>query len=125
MLAARSASRSPDRHRDREQIAGKIYPHDALNSLCRRVSFASDTRRGFSDEVREGISRMKINRHDTSSGPTLRELLATASDLAFEYSSGTQDAYKLTRQAFVEILRDAFHKRHSIDRHFPGTKYLH
>jgi hypothetical protein len=25
----------------------------------------------------------------------------------------------------VEILRHAFHKRHSIDRHFPKTKYLH
>jgi hypothetical protein len=68
---------------------------------------------------------MKINRNDKVSGPTLKELLATASDLAFEYSSGTKDAYNLTRQAFVEILRDAFHKRHSIDRHFPGTKYLH
>jgi hypothetical protein len=45
--------------------------------------------------------------------------------LAFEYSSGTQDAYKLTRQAFVEILKDAFHKRHSLDRRFPETKYLH
>ncbi len=51
--------------------------------------------------------------------------MTTASDLAFKYSGDTKDAYNLTRQAFVEILRDAFHKRHSIDRHFPGTKYLH
>jgi hypothetical protein len=29
-------------------------------------------------------------------------------DLVFEYSSGTKDAYNLTRQAFVEILKDAF-----------------
>jgi len=55
----------------------------------------------------------------------LRELLATASDLAFEYSGGTKDAYNLTRQAFVEILKDAFHRNNSIDRHLPGTKYLH
>jgi hypothetical protein len=55
----------------------------------------------------------------------LRELLATASDLAFEYSSGTKDAYNLTRQAFVEILRDAFPGNNSIHRDFPGTKYLH
>lgn len=68
---------------------------------------------------------MKINRNDKRTDTTLRELMTTASDLAFKYSGDTKDAYNLTRQAFVEILRDAFHKRHSIDRHFPGTKYLH
>jgi hypothetical protein len=68
---------------------------------------------------------MKINRHDKETDATLRDLLATASGLAFKYSGNTKDAYNLTRQAFVEILRDASHKRHSIGRHFPGTKYLH
>jgi hypothetical protein len=68
---------------------------------------------------------MKINRNDKRTDATLRELLATASDLAFEYSSGTKDAYNLTRQAFVEILRDAFPGNNSIHRDFPGTKYLH
>jgi hypothetical protein len=95
---------------------------------CRRVSFASDTRRGFSGEVREGtegIRRMKINRSDNRTDATLKELLATASDLAFEYSSGTKDAYNLTRQAFVEILKDSFPRNRSIHGHFPGNKYLH
>jgi hypothetical protein len=68
---------------------------------------------------------MTINRNDRRTDATLRELLATASDLAFEYSSGTKDAYNLTRQAFVEILRDAFPGNNPIHRHFPGTKYLH
>ena len=69
---------------------------------------------------------MKINHDDKKSGPTLNQLLATASDLAFEYSSGTRDAYKLTRQAFVEILKDALHQRHSLENpRFPETKYLH
>jgi hypothetical protein len=68
---------------------------------------------------------MTINRDDKRTDVTWRELLATASDLAFEYSGDTQDAYKLTRQAFVEILRDAFPRNSSIHRHFPGTKYLH
>jgi hypothetical protein len=68
---------------------------------------------------------MKINHNDKRTDTTLRELLATASGLAFEYSGDTKDAYNLTRQAFVEILRHAFHKIHSIDRHFPKTKYLH
>jgi hypothetical protein len=75
--------------------------------------------------VSEGISRMKINRNDERSGPTFNELLATASDLAFEYSGDSKNAYNLTRQAFVKILWEAFHKRPSLDRHFPGTKYLH
>jgi hypothetical protein len=68
---------------------------------------------------------MKINRTDKRTDTTLRELLATASELAFEYSSGTKDAYNLTRQAFVEIMKDAFPRNRSIHRHFPGTKYLH
>jgi hypothetical protein len=68
---------------------------------------------------------MKINFKDDRIDKTLRELLATACDLAFEYSSGTKDAFNLTRQAFVEIMMDAFPRNRSIDRHFPGTKYLH
>jgi len=68
---------------------------------------------------------MKINRNDKRTDTTLKELLATASDLAFEYSGDTKDAYNLTRQVFVEILRDASPRCKSIDRHFPGTKYLH
>ncbi len=55
----------------------------------------------------------------------MRELLAIASDLAFEYSGDTKDAYDLTRQALVEFLRDAPPSCKSIDRHLPGTKYLH
>jgi hypothetical protein len=55
----------------------------------------------------------------------LKELLATASALAFEYSRDTKDAYNLTRQAFIEIVREAFPGSKSVDRHFPGTKYLH
>jgi len=50
---------------------------------------------------------MKINFKDDRIDKTLRELIATASGLAFEYSGDTKDAYNLTRQAFVEILKDA------------------
>jgi hypothetical protein len=68
---------------------------------------------------------MKINLKDNTIDTTLRELIATASELAFEYSGDTQDAYNLTRQAFVEILRDAPPRCKSISRHFPGTRYVH
>jgi hypothetical protein len=79
----------------------------------------------FSGEVREGISRMKTNRNDNRIDTSFRELMALASDLAFEYSSGTRDAYKLTRQAFVEILKNSLPRNKSINWHFPGNKYLH
>jgi hypothetical protein len=68
---------------------------------------------------------MKIDRKDNRIDTTLRELLATASELAFEYSGDTQDAYNLTRQAFVEFLRNTSPSCKSIHQHFPGTKYLH
>jgi hypothetical protein len=68
---------------------------------------------------------MKINLKDNTIDTTLRELIATASELAFEYSGDTKDAYNLTRQAFVEILRDASPRCKSIGRHFPGTRYVH
>lgn len=68
---------------------------------------------------------MKIIRHDKGTNVTLRDLLAIASDLAFEYSGDTKDAYNLTRQAFVEFLREASPGCMTMDRSFPGTKYLH
>jgi hypothetical protein len=68
---------------------------------------------------------MKIIRNEKRTDTTLRELLAIASDLAFEYSGDTNDAFILTRQALVEFLRDASPSCNTIDRHFPGTKYLH
>ena len=68
---------------------------------------------------------MKINRKDNRIDITLRELIPTANELAFEYSGDTKDAYNLIRQAFVEILRDASPRCKSIERHFPRTKYLH
>jgi hypothetical protein len=65
-----------------------------------------------------------MNRHDIKIDATFKELLANASALAFEYSDNTKDGYNITRRAFVEILRDAFHGRKSAHRHFPETKYL-
>ena len=93
--------------------------------LSREVSFASDTRRGFSGEVSAGISGMKINRNTKKIDTSLSALLATASDLAFEYSSGTKDAYDFTRWAFVRILKDASPRSKSIVRHFSAGKYVH
>ncbi len=53
MLAERSASRGADQQR---RLTGKIDPCAALSMLCRGVSFASYTRRGFS---RRSVSMKK------------------------------------------------------------------
>jgi hypothetical protein len=41
----------------------------------------------------------------------LRKLLTIASDLAFQYSDNGQDACRITRRAFVELLREGFLER--------------
>ena len=65
--------------------------------------------------------RCNHNKIDT----TLGELMATVGEVAFEYSDNTQEAYKLARLVLVKILRGASPGSETIDRHFPGTKYLH
>lgn len=73
--------------------------------------------------MREGVCDMKIN-DAKRDDPTLRELLASASELAFDHSGDGKDAVNLTRQAFVEILRDAFPRKRSFDPRFHGPQSL-
>jgi hypothetical protein len=67
---------------------------------------------------------MKIEANNKVTDATFRKFLAAASDLAFEYSENGQDGYKITRRAFVEMLRDAFPKRAFIEPHLHGTKHI-
>jgi hypothetical protein len=59
---------------------------------------------------------------------TLGELIAAASEVAFEYSTNDRDAYKLAQVALIEILRKS---AHSIDfdddfeNALPNKSYLH
>jgi hypothetical protein len=55
---------------------------------------------------------------------TFRNFLAAASDLAFEFSNNGHDAYKITREAFVEMLCDALPKRAFIEPHFHRTPHM-
>jgi hypothetical protein len=50
---------------------------------------------------------MKVNRNDRRIDTTLGELIATISDVAFEYSDDKKEAYNLARQVLVEILKNA------------------
>jgi hypothetical protein len=68
---------------------------------------------------------MKVNRNGHRIGTTLGELIAMISDVAFEYSDDTKEAYRLSRLVLVEIFRGASLRREIVDRHFPTSKYLH
>ena len=58
---------------------------------------------------------------------TLGELIAAASEVAFEYSDNDRDAYKLAQAALIEILRKASHPGElddfAVDS--PSKKFLH
>ena len=57
---------------------------------------------------------------------TLGDLIAAASEVAFEYSDNDKDAYQMARLALIEILKNA---SHSIvldeDSDAQPPKYLH
>jgi hypothetical protein len=68
---------------------------------------------------------VKTNRSDNKINTTLGELIATVSELAFEYSADSRDAYDLARLVLVELLKGASRESEIIDRHIPGTMLLH
>jgi hypothetical protein len=59
---------------------------------------------------------------------TLGELIAAASEVAFEYSDNEKEAYRLARIALIEMLRKASHSI-DLDQEFDNlsrrTPYLH
>ena len=59
---------------------------------------------------------------------TLGDLIAAASEVAFEYSDNDRDAYRMARLALIEILRKASHPA-ILEEEFDGLpiekKYLH
>jgi hypothetical protein len=59
----------------------------------------------FLFSLRETGSDMKVNRNDQRIDTTLGELIASISDVAFEYSDDTKEAYHLSRLVLVEILK--------------------
>ena len=59
---------------------------------------------------------MKINHNGNRIDTTLGELIATISDVAFEYSDDTKEVDDLTRLVLVEILKIASLKGEIINR---------
>jgi len=67
---------------------------------------------------------MKIN-HSNRIETTLGELIAAISEVSFEYSDDTKEAYNLARLTLVEILKGALPRNKSMDWRLPVSKYLH
>jgi hypothetical protein len=67
---------------------------------------------------------MKLDPNNKMTDATFKKFLAAASDLAFECSDNGRDGYKITRQAFVEMLRDASLNRRSFETFFHGTSHM-
>ena len=61
---------------------------------------------------------MKANRNDRID-TTLGELIATISDVAFEYSDDRKEAYDLARLVLAKILKGASLRSEIVDRRFP------
>ena len=68
---------------------------------------------------------MKVNRNDHRIDTTLGELIATISDVAFEYSDDRKEAYHLARLVLLEILKDSSLGSAVFAGTFPRVKYLH
>jgi hypothetical protein len=59
---------------------------------------------------------------------TLGELIAAASEVAFEYSDNDKEAYRLARLALIEMLKKASHPidlEEEFDFPQRGSNYLH
>jgi len=68
---------------------------------------------------------VRTNRSDNRINTTLGELIATVSELAFEYSADTREAYDLTRRVLAELLKRASPGSENRDGNFPGNMLLH
>ena len=68
---------------------------------------------------------MRATRNDHRIDATMGELIAAISDVAFEYSDDTKEAYDLTRLVLAEILKGASLRNKIVDQHFSASKDLH
>jgi hypothetical protein len=71
------------------------------------------------------VERIGARKNKRRIHTTLGELVATISDIAFEYAADGEEAYEIARWVLVGFLKDASLRSETIDRHFPASKYLH
>ena len=64
---------------------------------------------------------MKINHNGNGINTTLGDLIAAISDVAFEYSADTKEAYHLAHLVLAEILKGASLRPAIVDWRFSRT----
>ena len=68
---------------------------------------------------------MKVNRNDRRINSTMGELIAAISEVAFENSADTKEAYTLAGLVLVEILKRASFRSEIVERRFSMSQYPH
>jgi hypothetical protein len=87
-----------------------------------------ETYSGFIWEPEKGLAKTMNSHGSKRIDTTLGELIAAASEVAFEYSDNDKEAYRLARLALIEILKKASHPIDLEEQFgFPlrGSHYLH
>lgn len=67
---------------------------------------------------------MKSNHNGNRVDTALEEIIATISDVAFENSNDTKEAYDIARLVLVAILKGRIRRSEIVDPHFRRGRYL-
>ena len=68
---------------------------------------------------------MKVDLSDPGVDPTLKDLMAKVSDVAFEHAAEPEEAYEIARLVLLRILKDASLKRKWLTGQFSAAKCSH
>ena len=68
---------------------------------------------------------MKVDCRDSGVDTTLKDLVATISDVAFEHAAEPEEAYEIARLVLLRILKDASLKRKWLTGQFSTAKCPH
>ena len=68
---------------------------------------------------------MRVDRSDPGVDTTLKDLMATISDVAFEHAGEPEEAYEIARLVLLRILKDASLKRKWLTGQFSAAKCSH
>ena len=68
---------------------------------------------------------MKVDLSEPGVDTTLKDLVATISDVAFEHAAEPEEAYEIARLVLLRILKDASLKRKWLTGQFSAAKCSH
>jgi hypothetical protein len=71
------------------------------------------------------VANIRAHQNKHTVHTTLGELIATISDIAFEYAAGKEEAYEIARLVLVRMLKGTSPRSKIVDGRVPTGKYLH